>query len=200
MAPTFFASVADFRAWMKRHHRAASELLVGFYKLGSGRPSITWPESVDEALCFGWIDGVRKSLRADSYVIRFTPRKRGSTWSTVNTRRAEALIREKRMQPAGLRAFRERDPNKSGIYSFEQRKTARLPAEAEARFKQNRSAWRFFESQPPGYRRITTWWVISAKRAETRRRRLDMLIADSAAGRRIPQLRRESQESRRPER
>lgn len=190
MTPTFFATPADFRRWLKQHHARASELWVGFHKRGTGRPSITWPESVDEALCFGWIDGIRKSLSPDSYVIRFTPRKPGSIWSAVNTRRAQELIRDARMQPAGLKAFAARDPKRSGIYSFEQRKTAELGSEREALFRKNKAAWAFFQSQPPGYRRISTWWVISAKREETRAKRLATLIEDSAAGRRIAPLRR----------
>src|SRR5689334_20306087 len=121
MTPTFFATPADFRVWLEAHHERERELLVGFYKKGSGRPSITWPESVDEALCFGWIDGVRKSLGDDSYVIRFTPRKRRSTWSNVNTKRVGELIKAKRMHASGLDAFNARDPKKSGIYLFEQR-------------------------------------------------------------------------------
>jgi uncharacterized protein YdeI (YjbR/CyaY-like superfamily) len=190
MQPTFFASPADFRRWLVRHHASERELWVGFYKKGSGRPSLTWPESVDEALCFGWIDGVRKSLDAESYVIRFTPRKLGSTWSNVNTRRAQELIRTRRMKPAGLLAFKARDPEKAGRYSFEQRSHPRLDSSAEARFRANAAAWRFFEAQPPGYRRIALWWIVSAKQEATRERRLDTLIADSAAGRRIAQLRR----------
>jgi uncharacterized protein YdeI (YjbR/CyaY-like superfamily) len=188
--PTFFATPGEFRRWLERHHESEGELWVGFHKKGSGRPSMTWPESVDEALCFGWIDGVRKAVDGERYAIRFTPRKRGSTWSLVNTRRVEELIRGRRMQPSGLRAFEARDADKSGAYSFEQRTAARLGAEAEARFRANRAAWRFFESQPPGYRKTAIWWVVSAKREATRERRLQTLIEDSAAGRRIAPLRR----------
>jgi uncharacterized protein YdeI (YjbR/CyaY-like superfamily) len=190
MQPTFFATPAEFRRWLKQHHQSERELWVGFHKKGSGRPSLTWPESVQEALCFGWIDGVRKTIDAESYVIRFTPRKNGSTWSTVNTRLAAELIRTGRMQLAGLRAFEARDPEKSGVYSFEQRTGARLDAAAEARFRANPGAWSFFESQPPGYRKTALWWVMSAKREATRVRRLATLIEDSAAGRRIGPLRR----------
>lgn len=188
--PTFFATPAAFRRWLAKHHATAEELWVGFHRTATGRPSITWPQSVDEALCFGWIDGVRRTLDAERYVIRFTPRKRRSTWSLVNTRRAEALIRDGRMQPAGLRAFEARDAARSGIYSFEQRETARLDAAAEARFRAAAAAWRFWEAQPAGYRKIAAYWVVSAKREDTRARRLDTLIADSAAGRRIAPLRR----------
>jgi uncharacterized protein YdeI (YjbR/CyaY-like superfamily) len=165
-------------------------LWVGFHKKATGRPSLTWPESVDEALCFGWIDGLRKSIDADSYMIRFTPRRPGSTWSLVNSRRARALIEEGRMQPAGLAAFKARDPVKSGTYSFEQRSAAALDAESEARFMADRAAWRFFQAQPAGYRRTAIFWVVSARREETRARRLATLIADSAAGQRLGLLRR----------
>ena len=190
MQPTFFATAAEFRRWLKRHHRSERELWVGFHKKSSGRPSLSWPESVDEALCFGWIDGVRRTVNGESYAIRFTPRRSGSTWSAVNTRRAEELIREGRMQPVGLRAFEARDPEKSGVYSFEQRTAARLSPEAEAQFRANPAAWSFFESQPPGYRRTAVWWVVSAKRESTHARRLETLIEDSAASRRIAPLRR----------
>jgi uncharacterized protein YdeI (YjbR/CyaY-like superfamily) len=188
--PLFFASPAGFRRWLMQHHASERELWVGFYKKGSARPSITWPESVDEALCFGWIDGVRKTLDEQSYMIRFTPRRKGSIWSDVNTRRAQALVRSGRMHPAGLRAFRARNPEKAGRYSFEQRSAPQLGEAAEARFRANGEAWRFFQSQPPGYRKIATWWVVSAKQESTRERRLQILIDDSAAGRRIGPLRR----------
>jgi uncharacterized protein YdeI (YjbR/CyaY-like superfamily) len=158
--------------------------------MGSGRPSITWPESVDEALCFGWIDGIRKTIDAESYVIRFTPRRAGSIWSAVNTRRAGELISKNRMHETGLRAFEGRDPKKSGVYSFEQRENATFSADHEKEFKGNRGAWAFFQAQPPGYRKIATFYVMSAKREETRARRLAALIRDSAAGRRIGLLQR----------
>ena len=193
MQPIFFATPADLRRWLMRHHASDRELLVGFYKKASGRPSLTWAESVDEALCFGWIDGVRRTIDADSYSIRFTPRTKGSTWSNVNTRRATDLIRQGRMQPAGLQAFEARDPAKAGTYSFEQRSKARLSAAGEARFRANADAWRFFETQPAGYRRTALWWVVSAKQDATRERRLLTLIADSAAGRRIGPLRRKEE-------
>ncbi|HEY0594097.1 MAG TPA: YdeI/OmpD-associated family protein [Thermoanaerobaculia bacterium] len=184
-SPRFFRTPADFARWLERNHAMKSELWVGFHKKGSGKPSLTWPESVDEALCWGWIDGVRKSLDESSYVIRFTPRKPTSTWSEVNTRRAKELIAEGRMKPAGLRAFEARRPETSGGYSFEQRKNPQLDPELEKRFRANRAAWTFFQAQPPGYRRVTTWWVISAKREATRASRLEKLIAASAAGRRL---------------
>ena len=188
--PVFFASGEEFRAWLARHHATATELWVGFHRKHTRRPSLTWPESVDAALAFGWIDGVRKSLDADAYVIRFTPRKRGSVWSNVNTKKAEALIQAGLMHAAGLRAFEARDEKNSGIYSFEQRQHPEFSAAERKEFRANAAAWKFFQTQPPGYRRLTTHWVVSAKRPETRARRLRALIADSAASLRIPALRR----------
>jgi uncharacterized protein YdeI (YjbR/CyaY-like superfamily) len=185
----YFASPAKFREWLEQHHATESELWVGFHKKDTGRPSLTWPESVDEALCFGWIDGIRKSVSAAAYVIRFTPRKTTSIWSNVNIRKAEALVACGRMQRAGLRAFEARDSKKSGIYAFEQRKRARLTPGEEKQFRANKAAWTFFDSQPRGYRQVATWWIVSAKRPETRARRLATLIDDSEASRRIRQLR-----------
>jgi uncharacterized protein YdeI (YjbR/CyaY-like superfamily) len=185
---TFFAKPADFRAWLEENHDRASELWVGFHKKGSGRPSITWPESVDEALCFGWIDGVRKSLGADSYMIRFTPRKPRSTWSAVNIRRAQELVAEGRMRPAGLKAFEARSDDRSAIYSYEQRHAAKLDPEQEREFRANEKAWEYFQSRPPSYRKTAIWWVVSAKREETRRRRLRTLVDDSAQGRTLRHL------------
>lgn len=190
MDPTFFPTPEDFRAWLEEHHESESELWVGFYKVGTGRPSITWPESVDEALCFGWIDGLRKRLDDESYVIRFTPRRPTSNWSAKNLARIEELIAEGRVRPAGLAIYEARDPEKSRIYSFERRKEAKLDADQEARLRANEAAWEFFRSQPPGYQRTSIHWVISAKREETRTRRLNTLIEDSAAGLRIAPLRR----------
>jgi uncharacterized protein YdeI (YjbR/CyaY-like superfamily) len=149
---------------------------------------MTWTESVREALCYGWIDGIRRSLGDDSYTIRFTPRKPGSNWSLRNVRHVEELIREGRMAPAGLAAFEARKPDRTGVYSFEQRHSARLEAGQEKQFRANSGAWEFFESQPPSYRRTAVYWVMSAKREETRSRRLAQLIEDSAAGRRLAQL------------
>lgn len=190
MKPRFFPTAQKFRAWLEKHHAGTSELWVGFYKKDSGRPSITWPESVDEALCVGWIDGLRKSIDAHSYMIRFTPRKPGSIWSAVNTRRAGELLEAGRMRPAGRRAFEGRDPKKTNLYSFEQRQAAELDRESAKRLEANRVAWKFFQSQPEGYRRTAIFWVMSAKQAETRARRLETLIRDSAAGLRVPPLRR----------
>ena len=181
---TFFSSPVEFRNWLRRHHATEKELWVGFRKKHTGRPSITWPESVDEALCFGWIDGIRKKVDEDSYTNRFTPRRRGSIWSAVNIKRATALIKERRMQPAGLAAFEARIENKSGIYSYEQR-SAQLPEPFESAVRKNVRAWEFFQAQPPFYRKAISWWVVSAKKEETRRKRLEKLIAESAAGRRL---------------
>ena len=190
MEPTFFATPAEFRAWLERHHADRRELLVGFYKKGSGRPSITWPQSVDEALCFGWIDGVRRSLGEEAYTIRFTPRQARSTWSAVNVRRAGELKADGRMTPAGLAAFEARSADRTAIYSHEQRRAAVLEPDQEARFRAAAEAWEWFQARPPWYRRAAIHWVTSAKRAETRERRLRALIEDSAAGRPIGPLRR----------
>ena len=187
MKPTFFATAEAMRAWLNAHHAAAPELLVGFYKKGSGKPSITWPESVDEALCVGWIDGIRRSLDDERYTIRFTPRKAGSIWSAVNIRRVEALQAARRMQPAGLATFAKRKEARSAVYAYEQRGQG-LSAEHEERLKANRNAWEFFQAQPAWYRRTAAWWVISAKRAETREKRLAQLIDDSAHGKTIRPL------------
>jgi uncharacterized protein YdeI (YjbR/CyaY-like superfamily) len=192
MRPRFFATPAKWREWLQRHHATAAELWVGFHKRGSGRPSITWPESVDEALCYGWIDGVRKRLDETRYVIRFTPRRKGSVWSSVNLARVRELTRAGLMRPAGLAAHEGRTAAKSGIYSYEQRKTAKLPAVMERRLRGNRKAWTFFKQQAPWYRRVATWWIVSAKREATRERRLAALIEDSAAGRTIKPLTRPS--------
>jgi len=182
--PTFFPTPGDFRRWLEKNHAKAAELSVGFYKRASGRPSITWPEAVDEALCFGWIDGVRHRIDESSYRIRFTPRKPKSIWSNVNVKRVAALKKLGRMAPAGLAAFAKADPKKSGIYAYE-RSNARLAPADEKRFRANKKAWTFFKAQAPWYQRILTYYVVSAKREETRQRRLAALIADSEAGRRM---------------
>ena len=186
--PLFFASPEAFRRWLAKHHQSERELLVGLHKVHTGKPSLTWPQSVDAALCYGWIDGLRRSLGEESYTIRFTPRKATSIWSNVNTRRVAELTRLGLMAPAGIAAFRLRDPKRAGVYSFEAGSAARqaaLDEKSEKRFRARKKAWAFFESQPPGYRRIAIKWVTSAKREETRERRLAELIADSAAGQRL---------------
>ena len=187
MKPTFFKTQADFRGWLEKHHESSRELLVGFYKKSSGRPSITWPESVDEALCFGWIDGVRRSIDGISYTIRFTPRRSTSIWSSINIKRAQELIEQGLMRPAGLKAFQARKENKSGIYSYEQR-SEKLPEPYESEFKKNKTAWDFFQAQPPWYRKTVGWWIVSAKKEETRMNRLATLIEESASGRPLRQL------------
>ena len=189
--PKFFATPAAFRAWLERNHGRAKVLWVGFQKRDTGVPSITWPESVDEALCFGWIDGVRYRVDADRYMIRFTPRRSDSVWSSLNIRRMKVLFRAGRVTPAGEAAWEARDAKRSGVYSFEQRKDPVFDPALLKRFKANAAAWAFFESQPPGYRRLCTFWVMSAKKEETREKRLATLIADSAAGRRLKGLERE---------
>jgi uncharacterized protein YdeI (YjbR/CyaY-like superfamily) len=195
--PTFFATPALWRRWLEANHARFPELLVGFHKRGSGRPSITWPESVEQALCFGWIDGVRRSLGDDSYTIRFTPRQASSTWSTVNIRKVKELIDAGLMHPAGLRAFQARTRKKSEIYSYENKHLHKLGPEYENRLKANTKAWEFFEVQPPWYRRTASFWVISAKREETRLKRLAALINASAKGRSIGPLERKPVRRRR---
>jgi uncharacterized protein YdeI (YjbR/CyaY-like superfamily) len=186
--PVFFATPEEFGAWLEEHHESADELLVGFHKNGSGRPSITWPESVEQALRFGWIDGVRRSLGDESYTIRFTPRKRTSNWSLVNVAKVEELKERGLMAPAGLRAYEARTPERTGVYSTERAEAAVLPKEFERRFRANPTAWQWFGDRAPGYRRTATHWVVSAKREETRLRRLAQLIECSAEGRNVPPL------------
>lgn len=179
----YFASAAEFRAWLVTHAASEPAAWVGFYRKGTGRTGITYSEAVDEALCFGWIDGIVRRVDDVSYANRFTPRAPRSIWSTVNVARAEELIRQGRMTPAGLAAFAGRDPARAGLYSFEQDE-ATLAAAAEALFQANAAAWKFFQAQPAGYRKRAIWWVTSARRVDTRAHRLATLIADSAAGRR----------------
>jgi uncharacterized protein YdeI (YjbR/CyaY-like superfamily) len=185
--PIFFAAPEDFRDWLERHHGSATELWVGFHKVHTGKPSLTWPQSVDEALCYGWIDGVRKSLGADGYMIRFTPRRPTSIWSAVNLKRVPELVAEGRMRPAGLAAYERRDDAKSAVYAYENRPKA-FDAESERAFRARKKAWAFFEAQPPYYRRVVVYWVMEAKRPETRAKRLTTLIECSARGERLPGL------------
>jgi len=189
MKVVFFPTPGGFETWLEESHGRCEELWVGVYKKSSGKPSITYPEAVDEALCFGWIDGVRKKLNDDAYTVRFTPRNPKSQWSTVNIRKAEKLSGAGRMRPAGLEAFAgaHHQPRK---YSYEQRNQASFPAQQERRFRSNRKAWHFFQAQPPWYRRTATFWVVSAKQEETREKRLATLIADSDRGQPIKPLRR----------
>lgn len=178
--PVFFATPAEFRDWLSRHHLTAAELVVGFHRKATGRPSLTWPESVDEALCAGWIDGVRRRHDAESYTIRFTPRRKGSIWSAINIKRVAVLTAEGRMLAAGLEAFARRTDRKSGIYSYEQRHEAEFDARQLKQLRANRKAWAFFTAQPPSYRRLMTFWVTTAKQAPTRATRLERLIAACA--------------------
>ena len=184
MKPKFFRAPADFRSWLEKNHATTTELWVGFYKKDSGKSSITWPESVDQALCFGWIDGIRKRVDEISYQIRFTPRRRGSIWSAINIKRAKELVRQKQMRPTGLKAFAARIENKSGIYSYEQRSTELSQPYAKL-LKKNNAAWNFFEKQPPSYRKMIGWWITRAKKEETRTARLAKLISESAKGKRL---------------
>jgi uncharacterized protein YdeI (YjbR/CyaY-like superfamily) len=186
--PRFFRDASAFRRWLETNHDRRTELWVGFRKRETGLPSITWSEAVDQALCFGWIDSVRKRVDEGSYTNRFTPRKPASNWSAVNTKRFRELQGNGLVRPAGLRAFEQRSEAKTGIYSYENRHRAAFDRTQTARFKANRAAWAWFSSQPPWYRTSATWWVVSAKREETRDRRLTTLIDDSAAGRPVKPL------------
>jgi uncharacterized protein YdeI (YjbR/CyaY-like superfamily) len=184
MNPHYFPSSFKFHQWLEKHHATTAELWVGFYKQSSGKPSITYPEALDEALCFGWIDGIRKTVDEERYTIRFTPRKPTSNWSKVNIKRAKELIAAGRVQPAGLAAFEARTAEKSGIYTYENR-PQKLAPKYEKKFRANKPAWEYFQSQAPYYQRTACGWVMSAKKEETRLRRLAMLIEDSAQGRRL---------------
>lgn len=188
--PRFFATPEAFRKWLHANHETKTELWVGFYKKDSGRPSITWPESVDEALCVGWIDGVRKSIDAESYKIRFTPRKAVSTWSAVNLKRMPVLEEEGRVLLAGHAAHERRKEERSGIYAYENRKLAKLDAASEKLFRANKAAWKYFSNTPPSYQQVVVWAIVTAKQEATRQRRLATLIAHSAAGEWLPGMRR----------
>ena len=185
--PIFFATPEAFRKWLAKHHGTHTELLVGLHKVGSGRPSVSWPESVDEALCVGWIDGVRRRIDEHSYSIRFTPRRATSVWSAINIARVQDLSSQGRMLPAGLKAFEARQERKSGIYAYEQRPVD-LPPEYEKLFKKHKAAWKFYQGMPPWYRKTTCWLVISAKTEATRLKRLNQLIDDCANSRTVAQL------------
>jgi uncharacterized protein YdeI (YjbR/CyaY-like superfamily) len=184
MKPAFFKSPEEFRRWLEQNHASAEEILVGFHKKDSGKKSITYAEALDEALCFGWIDGVRRSFDETSYTIRFTPRKPKSIWSLVNVRHVERLMQEGRMHAAGIAAFERRTPERTGIYSFENR-PRELSREYEKEFRRHKEAWEFFAAQPPGYKRQMSFWVMSAKREDTRRARLERLIDSSAKRERV---------------
>jgi len=182
---TFFETAADFRAWLERHHATASELLVGFRKVGTGQASMSWPESVDEALCFGWIDGVRKRIDEQAYQIRFTPRQPGSIWSLVNVGKVEKLLAQDRMRPAGVAAFESRSDRRTGVYAFEREQPAALTQAEDREFRSHRVAWRYFDAAPPSYKKVMLHWVVSAKRDATRQRRLAQLIQACAEQRRV---------------
>jgi uncharacterized protein YdeI (YjbR/CyaY-like superfamily) len=185
--PRFFRTPAEFRRWLERHHDSETELWVGFYKKDSGKGGMVYMQAVEEALCFGWIDGRVRGRDAESYMQRFTPRKAKSVWSAVNLRKVEELTRAGRMAPAGVAAHAGRDPTRAGQYSFENRDVVLSPAFTK-RFQAKKRAWAFFEKQPPGYRRVAAFWVMSAKREETRERRFDRLVEDSGNGMRIAAL------------
>ena len=178
MKVVFFKSSAECRRWFDRNHDKVTELWFGFYKKSSGKRGITYREALDEALCFGWIDGIKKTVDEDSYTYRFTPRKPKSVWSVINTKRAEELRKLGRMAESGLKALAARDPKRSGIYSFENR-PRKLSPDFEKRFKANKDAWEFFKKMPPGYQRLACFFVMSAKKEETRLSRLDRLIEAS---------------------
>jgi uncharacterized protein YdeI (YjbR/CyaY-like superfamily) len=180
----FFSNPVEFRNWLKQHHKDEKELIVGFHKVGTGKPSMTWSESVDQALCFGWIDGIRKSVNKDSYCIRFTPRKPKSNWSAVNIKKAEELIKKGLMQPAGMTLYKNRNEDKYKVYSYENKPT-KLPDNYEKRFKANKKGWEFFKSQAPSYQRTIYYWILSAKKQETQLSRLKKVIRDSEQQKRI---------------
>lgn len=184
-SPQFFETAAAFRSWLARHAGTATELIVGFYKVDSGRPSMTWPESVDQALCFGWIDGVRKRIDDESYQIRFTPRKSTSIWSAINIAKFHDLQARGRMTPAGEKAFAHRKVAKSVVYAYEQEGTAQLSAAELRTFKRKKTAWKYFEACPPSYKKVLLHWVTTAKRVETRESRLATLIEACAARTRL---------------
>jgi len=184
MKPLFFAKQKEFRKWLKENHKKATEVLVGYYKVASGKPSITWSQSVDEALCFGWIDGVRRSIDSESYYNRFTPRRPNSNWSAINIKKVEMLIENGLMQSAGLEAFNKRKEEKSKVYSFEN-EAKKLPPPYEKQFKANKKAWEYYTSQAPSYQKMVAHWIISAKQEKTRLSRLEKAIAESEKQKRI---------------
>ncbi len=188
MKPKFFRDAQALRSWLVKNHDKQTELWVGMYKKSSGKPSITWPEVVDQCLCFGWIDGVRRSIDEEAYMNRITPRRKGSNWSAVNIKRAQELIKQGLMTPPGAAAFALRDDEKAKRYSFEQKAIA-LPPQYQRQLEKNKKAFAFWQSQPPSYRRTAIWWVVSAKQEATRQRRLEVLIRDSATGERIGPMR-----------
>ncbi len=184
----FFASPDEWRRWLEEHHATAPDVLFGFYRKGSGHPTVTWQDAVDVALCFGWIDSVKRKIDDERYSLRFTPRRARSIWSEVNVKRVAALTEGGLMAPAGLRAFEARSEDRTGVYSFEKGRNAALAPADERRLRASAKAWKFFESRPASYKRAVVWWIVSAKQEATRQRRLDTLITDSAAGRTVKQF------------
>jgi uncharacterized protein YdeI (YjbR/CyaY-like superfamily) len=185
MEPHFFKTPAHFRKWLEKNYKSKTELLVGFYKKGSGKESITWPESVDEALCFGWIDGVRKSLDSDSYTIRFTPRKPNSIWSAVNIDKMEALLKKGLVKPEGIAAYEKRTASKSKVYAFEQEEDPVLSEDFESEFRKNKHAYDFFMKQAPSYKKVVLHWINTARQEKTQRSRFDKLVKASEEGKRL---------------
>ncbi len=184
MEPLFFSNPSEFRKWLEANHDKEHELVVGFYKVKSGKPSMTWSQSVDEALCYGWIDGIRRSIDEESYCIRFTPRNPSSNWSAINISKVNKLKKLGLMKPAGLKAFSFRKEDRSGVYSFENR-PKKLPPDFEEKFKENKTAWDFFKKQAPSYQRTTLYWILSAKQEKTKWFRLEKLIRGSEQQTRI---------------
>jgi uncharacterized protein YdeI (YjbR/CyaY-like superfamily) len=189
MDPTFFPTPSDFRQWLEENHDKKKELWVGYYRKSTKIPSINWPQSVREALCYGWIDGLRKSIDEKSYKIRFTPRRRNSHWSQVNLKMVDELIKNGKMQPAGLKIYQKRNPAKEQQFSYE-REAAQLTEEYLEQIKAQPKAWDFFQNLPPGYKKQTVHWVMQAKREATRQKRLTILIESATEGKRVPHLRR----------
>ncbi|MDH3492300.1 MAG: YdeI/OmpD-associated family protein [Acidobacteriota bacterium] len=184
--PKFFSDQQQFREWLRKNHKIETELWVGYYKKGSGLPSMTWPESVDQALCYGWIDGLRKSIDEKSYKIRFTPRKPKSNWSPVNIKKVAELKRKRLMRKAGIAAYEKRGKTRPGFYSYE-KASIEFDEIYKSQLKKNKRAWDYFHTSPQGYRRQVVRWIMSAKRAETQQRRLELLIKHSAVGEKLPQ-------------
>lgn len=185
MKPHFFKTPGDSRQWLEKNHETTGELLVGYYKKGTGKESITWPESVEQALCFGWIDGVRRTVDDESYSIRFTPRRAGSIWSTVNINKMKEMLQKSLVYPAGIAAFERRQENKSEIYGHEKNGVTEFPSHIEKEFKANKNAWKFFNEQPPYYKKTITHWVSTAKQEKTQFSRLEKLVAACNNGERL---------------
>jgi uncharacterized protein YdeI (YjbR/CyaY-like superfamily) len=184
MKATFFATQANFRKWLKKNYKSETELIVGYYKVGSGKPSLSWSQSVDQALCFGWIDGIRRSIDAESYCIRFTPRRSTSIWSDINIKKVEALIKQGLMTPEGIKAFELRKEQRSRVYSHE-KEPAILSANYTKQFKHNKAAWTYFDAQAPSYKKVIIHWIMSAKQEKTQLARLQKTIETSAQQKRV---------------